>query len=236
MQKLLTFALHHLAHRNAGGATHDFGNLFGAHARAQQLGLRLKRLFLGAFGFLELFLELGQNGVLQFGQTFVTGLAAAGVHFTAHAVNFVAHVLFAESLALFSLPDFFEIGILARKLFDFLFNGAQALTARVVGFLFHRLAFDLELYQAAFELIKRFGLGVDFHLDTAGSLINQVNGLIGQVAISDVAVRELGGRHNGRVGDFNAVVRFVLFLQAAQNGNRIFHARLVDEHFLETAF
>ena len=32
------------------------------------------------------------------------------------------------------------------------------------------------------------------------------------------------------------MVRFVLFLQAAENGDRVFHARFINEHFLETTF
>jgi hypothetical protein len=39
LQQLLALALHHLGHRDAGGARDDFGDLLGADLRAQQLGL-----------------------------------------------------------------------------------------------------------------------------------------------------------------------------------------------------
>ena len=233
LQKLLAFALHHLAHGNARGAAHHFSDFFCAHAGAQKLGLRLKRLLFGAFGFLELFLKFRKHGVLKLRQALVARLAAAGVHLAAHAIDLVAHVLFAQCLTLFGLPDLFQIGILARELLDFLFDRFQTLTACVVGFLLHRFALDLQLDQAAFELIERFGLGIDFHLHAAGGLVNQVDCLVGQEAVGDVAVRKFRCGHNGGVGNFHAVVRLVLFLQTAQNGDRILNTRLVDQHLLE---
>ena len=44
---------------------------------------------------------------------------------------------------------------------------------------------------------------------------------------------QLGRGHDGRVGDLHAVVLFVLFLQAAQDGNGRLHGRLTDDDLLE---
>ena len=46
---------------------------------------------------------------------------------------------------------------------------------------------------------------------------------------------ELGGGDDGRVGDVHGVVQLVAFLQAAQNGHRALHVRLVHQHLLEAA-
>ena len=48
-------------------------------------------------------------------------------------------------------------------------------------------------------------------------------------------MREFRCRHNRRVGDFDAVMQFIFFLQAAQNGDGRFHAWFVNHHFLEAA-
>src|SRR3546814_455429 len=52
---------------------------------------------------------------------------------------------------------------------------------------------------------------------------------------SDVAVRQGGRGDDRRVGDLDAVVHGVLFLQPAQDRDRVLHARLADEHLLEAA-
>ena len=104
-----------------------------------------------------------------------------------------------------------------------------------VLFLLHRFALDLELDQAALEFVHHLGLGVDLHLDARGGFVDQVDGLVRQEAVGDVAVGKLGRGDNGRVGDIHAVVQFVSFLQAAQDRNGGFHARLFDKHFLEAA-
>ena len=69
----------------------------------------------------------------------------------------------------------------------------------------------------------------------ARGLVDQVDGLVGQLAVGDVAMRERGRGDDGRVGDVDAVVHFVALLQAAQDRDGVFHRRLVDQHFLEAA-
>ena len=78
-----------------------------------------------------------------------------------------------------------------------------------------------------------FGLGVDLHADARGGLVDQVDRLVGQLAIGDVAMRERRRRDDRGIGDADAVVNFVALLQAAQDRDRVLDRRLVDEHFLE---
>ena len=67
------------------------------------------------------------------------------------------------------------------------------------------------------SLSDRLRLGVDLHLDARSRLVDQVDGLVGQVAVGDVAVREFRRRDDRRIGDLDAVVNFVALLQAAQD-------------------
>jgi hypothetical protein len=48
-------------------------------------------------------------------------------------------------------------------------------------------------------------------------------------------VRQRGRGDDGRVGDVDAVMHLVALLQAAQDGDGVFHARFVDQHLLEAA-
>ena len=87
------------------------------------------------------------------------------------------------------LPDFLEVGIFAFELDDFLVELGQTLLGGLVILVLQRFAFDLQLDQTSIKTIKLLRLGVDFHTDTAGRLVDQVDGFVRQLPIGDVAVR-----------------------------------------------
>ena len=67
-----------------------------------------------------------------------------------------------------------------------------------------------------------------------GRLIDQIDGLVGQLTAGNIAVRERRGGDQRVVADRYLVVRLVTLLQATQNRDRVLHARLAHEHLLET--
>src|SRR5690606_25319074 len=101
----------------------------------------------------------------------------------------------------------------AAKLFQTALGG-------VVTLAFERLLLDLELQQTALELIYLERHAVDLHLDLAGGLVDQVDGLVRQEAIGDVAVTERARRNQSRILNPDPVVHFVALLEAAQNRDR----------------
>ncbi len=137
--------------------------------------------------------------------------------------------------SLFRLPDFVEIGEFALQLADVGFEIGEALLRGVVGLLLQHLALDLQLDQATLQAIELFRLGVDLHADARGGFVHQVDGLVRQLAIGDVAVGQRGGGDDGRIGDFHAVMHGVALLQATQDRDGVLDARLAHEHFLEAA-
>ena len=64
--------------------------------------------------------------------------------------------------------------------------------------------------------------------------VDQVDRLVGQKAVGDVAVGQRRRRDDRAVGDAHAVMQFVFFLQAAQDRDGVLDRRLADEHRLET--
>jgi hypothetical protein len=78
-------------------------------------------------------------------------------------------------------------------------------------------------------------LAHDLHLEARRGLVDQVDGLVGQEAVGDVAVRERGGRDERRVLDADAVVDLVALLEAAQDRDRVLDVGSPDEHRLEAA-
>ena len=188
------------------------------------------------FGLLQLRFQLRQLAVLDLGDLVELALALQFDHLAAQLVDFFLDVGAALHLGLLGFPDFFQVGVFAAEFVDLVFQQGQAFFRRLVGFPLHRLALDLQLDDAAVELVHHLGLGIDFHLDARGGLVDQVDGLVGQEAVGDVAMAQLGRGDDRRVGDVDAVVQFVALLQAAQDGDGRFDAGFVDQHLLEAAF
>ena len=66
-------------------------------------------------------------------------------------------------------------------------------------------------------------------------LVDQVDRLVGQEAVGDVAVRQHRRRHQRGVLDAHAVVHLVALAQPAQDRDGVLDRRLVDQHRLEAA-
>ncbi len=69
----------------------------------------------------------------------------------------------------------------------------------------------------------------------APGLVDHVDGLVGQAAAGDVAVRELDGGLEGLVGDLDAMVGLVAVAQAAEDLQRLGLAGRLDDDRLEPA-
>ena len=128
-----------------------------------------------------------------------------------------------------------RVGLFAN-LGQFFFNDREALArVRVVLFL-ECLLFDFQLGGFAFELVDVGGQRIDLDAQRSGRFVDQVDGLVGEKAVGDVAVRERGRGHDGRVFDAHAVMHFVLLFQAAQDGDGVFDVGFADEDDLKAAF
>ena len=84
------------------------------------------------------------------------------------------------------------------------------------------------------ELVELGGLALYFHLEAACRLVDEVDGLIGEKARGDVAVREHGRGDESLVLYAHPVVNLVALLQAAEDGHGVFNTRLAGEHRLES--
>ena len=96
-----------------------------------------------------------------------------------------------------------------------------------IGFLLQRLALDLQLDDAAVELVEFFRLGIHLHAQPRRRLVHQVDRLVRQEPVGDVAVGKRRSRNQRRIGDPHLVMLLVFFLQAAQDRDRVLDRRLV---------
>ena len=73
---------------------------------------------------------------------------------------------------------------------QFLLETSQPLARVRVVFFFQRLLFDFQLRGPALELIDLGGHGIDLNAQGSRGFVNQVDGLVGQEAVGDVAMRQ----------------------------------------------
>jgi hypothetical protein len=73
----------------------------------------------------------------------------------------------------------------------------QPLPTGLVLLLLERLPFDLELHDLPFDHVDLGRQRVDLYPQPAGRLIDEIDRLVRQEAIGDVAVRQGGGRDDG---------------------------------------
>ena len=232
-QQLLALGLEHAIDRNAGPARYDFGDFLVGHVVAQQLGFG--RLLLGRLRLGEFALELRDTPVLQFRHAIEIAGALGRLELLLGLLEFLALVGRAGDRCLFRFPDLFQIRIFAFERGDLVVEFFQPLLRALVGLLGQRLFLDLELNQAPIETVQFFRLGVDLDTDLGGGLVDQVDRLVGQLAVGDIALRQLGRGDDRAVGNVHAVVDLVALLEPAQDRDGVFHVRLVDQHLLEAA-
>ena len=173
---------------------------------------------------------------MQFGHFGQIALACECLNLLAQAVHFLADLGASLGCSFLGFPDLIQIGNLFLQALDFFFNQLKTLLRSFVFFALDGFAFDLQLDQATVQLVHHLGLGVQLDLDFGRRLVNQINRLVGQKTVGDVAVTQFSRRDDSRVGDVHAVVYLVAFFQAAQNGHGGFHRRLSHQNFLEAAF
>ena len=109
----------------------------------------------------------------------------------------------------------------------------EPLAGGLVLFLLERALLDLQLLDLPLQLVNLGRHGIQLHAQPRGGLVNQVDGLVRQEAVGDVAMRERGRRDQGGVLDAHAVVHLVALLEPAQDRDGRLDARLGDQHRLE---
>src|SRR5690606_39537157 len=103
----------------------------------------------------------------------------------------------------------------------YLYHACLTLLRVTIALLLERLLYYLELDDAAIYLVKLLLLGVDLHPQAARGLVYQIDRLVGQKAIRDVAVGQRRRRHQSRVGDTNPMMKLVLFLQPTKDRDAV---------------
>ena len=167
----------------------------------------------------------------QLGGALVVELALGALELAARLVEPLAQLAVALGLLLLALPLGAHAGRLLAQLGQLALDLLTARGGRLV--LGHGHLLDLELLDPALDLVDLGRNRGQLDAHAAGGLVDQVDRLVRQEAVGDVAVAEGGGGDQRGIGDRDLVVRLVALLEAAQDGDRVLHRRLADVDRLE---
>ena len=171
----------------------------------------------------------------EFGRLVEIVFALGLLEFVAGGLELFAHLLHAGDGGLLLVPLVAHGIGAAADVGELLGEGGEAELRGVVLLLLEGGLLDLELHLAAGELVEFLREGIHLGADGGAGLVDEVDGLVGQEALGDVAVGEDGGVDEGVVLDADAVVDLEAFAQAAEDGDGVLDGGLVDLHGLETA-
>ena len=233
LDQLLDFAFHQPADGDVRPLADDVRDIllvdfFLQHALALlQLG-QLQLLVL------DLFLELRHAAVLQLRGLRVVAGALRPLNLDAQRFLILFQLARSLNRVFLLLPVRRELRALFLRIRELLLQLCQPLARCGVFFFSQRLAFDLELHDAALELVELRRHRVNLHAQLRRGFVDEIDRLVRQEAIGDVAVGQDGRRDERRVLELHAVMDFVPLAQAAEDADRVLDARLADHDRLET--
>ena len=231
-QDLLPLALHQLGHGDAGPAGHDGGDLLVRYRVAHQA--LAAAFFDRGVGFRQFLFQAGQFAVLQAACGLVVGLQLGGLDAAVDPLNVRLDLLDIFRGSLIAFPDGFLAVELLVEFLQLLQQLGMAFLGQVVLFLLERRLFDLQLHDLSSQRIQFLRHGIHLGADRSAGFVHQVDGLVRQETVGDVAVGEGGGGHQGVVVDGDPVIDLVSLLQSSEDGDRVFHGRFVHHDGLET--
>ena len=214
-QELGDLALEQLRHGDAGPLGDDVGDVLRRHLLGEHLLvlLQVREPLLGARDF---FFDVRGGAVLELGRFRVVRGPLGALDIGADRLELLPLLANLGDRGLLLLPVraqrarlFLGMGELALEL-------REALLAGGVGLFLERLALDLQARDRPLHLVELRRHRVDLHPELRRGLVDEVDGLVRQEAVGDVARRERRGRDQRGVLDADAVVDLVSLAQAAK--------------------
>ena len=188
-----------------------------------------------SLGILELLFKRGQIGILELRGLLILEIGLRPLDVAVHLLDLALELLDALHAVFLRLPAGLhgvELLLLVGKL---LLQFLQTVAGELVVLLLEGHFLDLLLHDLAAQIVQLSGHGVDLRADHRAGLIHEVDGLVGQEAVSDIARGQRRGGDERVVVDAHAVVNFITLLESAQDGDGVLHRRLIDLYGLEAA-
>ena len=182
---------------------------------------------------LELLLELGDAAIGELAGALVLAFALGVGELGAQLLELGLELLRLAELLLLRLPSAGDVGGALLEVLELLLERLETFARAGILLLLERLLLDAQPHDFAVDVVELLGLGIDLHLQPRRRLVDEVDRLVGQEAVGDVAVRQRRRGDDRGIGDDDAVMLLVAVLEAAQDRYRVGHVRLGHEDRLE---
>ena len=172
--------------RHTGPLADDLGDVFRVDLFLQHAVAQLQLVeVLG--GLVDAALELGDAAEADLGRDVEIGLA---LELGAQLLELLLQRADGVDRLLLVLPVRLHLVHLRVERGELVDDGVEPLLGGGVGLLLQRDLFDLELQDAALHDVDLGGQRVDLDAQLAGRFVHQVDGLVGQEAVGEVAVAD----------------------------------------------
>ena len=209
VERLILLRLGELGHRNIGPAGDDLCDLVLRDCLVHER--KLLPLYFGLLLF-ELLFKLRELAVLELGRLIEVIALLCALNLTVRVLNLLTDFRKFRDTRLLVLPLCLCLGERLFLLREFLLDGRQSLLREIVGLLPECRRLDFKLHAAAVHLIQLRRKGVELCLNHCAGFIDQVDCLVGQEAVGDIAVRKHGRADQCAVLNLHVVVVLVALL------------------------
>ena len=235
LEEPLLLRLEHLGYGNARPLRHDLRDVLRVDLLLQVLPLLLD-LGEPLLERLDFLLGRGHAPVTDLGSLLeitaarrLLGLRPQLLELGLLRLNLLDGILLGGPLRLHRVRPLAQLGHFVLDLLAPLFGGLVLLLGQ-------RGQLDFELCNLALDFIDLLRQRVDRDPQPRGSLVDQVDRLVWQEPVGDIAMRQRRGRDQRVVGDANAVMDLVLLLETTENRDRVLDGRLAHVDRLEAPF
>ena len=232
-EELLDLALHELRDRDAGPLRDHLGDLLGRHLLAEHRPAGFCSSASFSWSSPTLRCSSGSRPNLISAAFWKFGLALGLGLLLLQRVDLLVRLRDLLDDRLLRVPAALQARELLVEVRELLLHLREPVARRLVLLLLEPLPLDLELRDPAAHLVDLGGHRVDLDAQPARRLVDEVDRLVGEEAVRDVAVGEPRRLDERRVLDAHLVVHLVALLQAAQDRDRVRDGRLAHEHRLE---
>ena len=236
LEKLFSFGLHKLAYRNARPRRNNLCDFFFVYFFFQKSCFAAVYIFCLLLFFFQLLFKFRKRSVFELCQFFEVVVSLRLFHLAFDFFNLLLGSLDFGNRFLFVFPLCSHGSILFFEGCQFFFKGCKSCCGSFVGFLAECLFFNLKLHNLSGYFVQFRRHAVDFGSDSCSRFVHQVDGLIRQESVADITVGKRCTCNQSTVRNSDAVMDFKTLFQASEDGNRIFHRRLIDQHLLESSF
>ena len=182
----------------------------------------------------QLLLQLRQTTIFQLCQLIQVIVAFSLLHLVLHSVDFLLHLTYTGDRSLLCIPALYQLIVFLTQSCQLILELCQTVLRLSIVLLRQSLRFNLQLQNTALAFVKLRRQRINLSTQTGSSLIYQVNSLIRQKTVIDIAVRKHSSSNQGSVFNTHAMMYLITLAQTTQNRNSILNTRLFYHNRLET--